>query len=249
ELIAQHLELRFLRQGNGLQHRFLLLLLRLVILDAEVEAAPAKEQIRRHELTLEKIEGRGKGLRIDEMLAGDVDDDSQRERRDVGRREHHRNDPALAPAPDAVVDVAHRHREHEAPRRSDGDRRSETRGPVIEEKAEVDRQPVSRPARGVQAPEERVAAGAQLRKRESEHGYRIPPRTIILRRNSQGKSTCKRTGKLLRKALREPFRGAFRAAAAAPAWAPGRSRIRPPSAIAVPPASPPAEPRSACRAP
>ena len=56
QLVAQHLQLRLLGERDGLQHRLLLLALRLVELDAEVQHAPAHQQVGRGQGAAEELE-------------------------------------------------------------------------------------------------------------------------------------------------------------------------------------------------
>ena len=56
QLIAQHLQLRFLRERGCFQRRFALLLQRLVVLDSEVQSAPAQQEISRRQRPFQDLE-------------------------------------------------------------------------------------------------------------------------------------------------------------------------------------------------
>src|SRR6476646_1293959 len=90
ELVAQHLQLRFLGERDRLEQRLLLLALRLVDLDAEVQHAPAQQQVGRGQRTAEQLEqGMRLPVRLHEDLVREVDNYAQRQRGDVAGGEHH----------------------------------------------------------------------------------------------------------------------------------------------------------------
>ena len=75
QLVAQHLELRFLRERHGLQNRLLLLLLGFVVADAEVESAPTQQQVGGGHGAAEQLEqGLELPVGLDELFVGEVDD-------------------------------------------------------------------------------------------------------------------------------------------------------------------------------
>src|SRR6204780_3771213 len=109
QLIAQHLQLRFLCESGCLEHRFTLDLQRLVILDAEIQGAPAKQQVGRRQRAEEKLkQGSEVPARLNEIPVGDIDDDAQDERRRVTGGEYADNDRTRRAAPESAVDEAQR---------------------------------------------------------------------------------------------------------------------------------------------
>src|SRR5256886_15332125 len=173
ELVAQHFQLRLLRQRHRLEHRLFLLALRLVGLDAEVQHAPAQQQVGRGERAAEQLEQRLRvPIRLDELLVGQVDHDAQRERGDVAGREHAGDHEARRPAPQAPVDEAHRHRQQEPRDRRHRDHPRVAGGLLVQQRPEVLRDAVGGPAGGVQAPEQHVAVGAELLERRHFHAMK-----------------------------------------------------------------------------
>src|SRR5438105_2647434 len=174
ELVAQHLQLRLLGQRHRLEHRLLMLALRLEGLDAEVQHAPAQEQVGRGERAAEELEQRLRlPVGLDEPLVGQIDDDAQCQSGDVAGREHAHDQGARRPAPQPPVDVTHRHRQDETRDRRDRDHARIARRLLVEQRAEVLGDAVGGPAGRVQTPEQHVAVGADLLERRHLHdGHR-----------------------------------------------------------------------------
>ena len=171
QLVAQHLQLRFLGERHGLEHGLLLPALRFVELDAEVQHAPAQQQVGRGEGTAEELEQRTRlPVRLDERLVREVDNRAQRQRGDVAGGEHAEDHDPRRPAPQPLVDVAHRHREHEAGNRRHRDHPGVARRLLVQQRTEVLRNAIRRPPGRVQAPEEHVAVGTELFERRHSHG-------------------------------------------------------------------------------
>ncbi len=163
QLVPQHLQLRFLGQRGGLQCRLPLVLQGFVVLDAEVQSAPAQQQVGRRSRSAEQLENRlERVLRLDEPPVGKVYDGPKGERRDVTRRQDHERRGLRRTSPKAAIDVSHRRRQDEP-----GYGREYEHGAVaarlfIQQGAEELRYRVSAPAGRVQRPEEHVAVGTQL---------------------------------------------------------------------------------------
>src|SRR5260370_33412248 len=138
QLVAQHLELRFLRQCHSLQNSLLLLLLGFVVTDTEVESAPTQQQVRGGNGAPEQLEQRLElPGRLGELSVGEIDDRPQRKRGDVTGGENAEHDSAWRAAPEQAVDVPHGHRDNESGERCyDNDLRVAV-GLLVEERAEV----------------------------------------------------------------------------------------------------------------
>ena len=168
ELVAQHFQLRFLRERRRAQRGFALLLRGLVVLDAEIERAPAQQQIGHRDGAAEDLEQRLElPVRLDQPLVGIVDHDAQRERDDIAGDEHVDDHDLRRLPEERAIDVAHRHGEHEAGHRGDADDELVLERLLDQQRAEVLRDRVRAPACGVQRPEERISVGAELI--QSEH--------------------------------------------------------------------------------
>src|SRR6266478_5868736 len=184
---AQHFQLRLLRQGHRLEHRLFLLALRLIELDAEVQHAPAQQQVGRGQGAAEELEQRVRlPVRLHEPFVGQVDYDAQRERGDVAGREHARDHDARRPAPQAPVDEAHRHRQEKPRDRRHRDHARVAGRLLVQQRAEVLGNAVGGPARGVQAPEQHVAVGAELLERR--HPHRCGCASLRLKRTQASRS-------------------------------------------------------------
>src|SRR5258708_40345884 len=109
QLVAQHLELRFLRQCHSLQNSLLLLLLGFVVTDTEVESAPTQQQVRGGNGAPEQLEQRLElPVGLNELFVGEGDDRPQRKRGDVTRGEHAYHDSPWRAAPEQAVDIPQR---------------------------------------------------------------------------------------------------------------------------------------------
>jgi hypothetical protein len=164
QLVPQHLHLGFLRECRGAQHRFALLLQRLVILDAEIQARPAQQQVGRAEGTDEDPVPRftGHRIRFDPAQVRRVDDDAPAECDEPGSEQHGRDDHDEPLSPEAPIEVTQGRGEQETA----GSRREHDldvgRRLFIQERTQVLGDQVRAPAKRVQRPEEQVAVAAEV---------------------------------------------------------------------------------------
>ncbi len=165
ELVAQHLELRFLGKGGLLERRLALELQSLVELHAVVKARPAQEQRHRGQRADEDLERLRRKLDrpvgLDDRHVGRIDDRAPGERDDPAderRADQHR---ARARGPEPPVEPAQRRREQESGGRRDRDHLDVAGLLAIDRRTDELGEPVRAPAERVQTPEQQIAVAAQ----------------------------------------------------------------------------------------